>query len=394
MANWEFFLQTIGEENWLRLNSTQPDLPSGHYRLAARAPHHAQELIEVEVKTRQKKETLTRQQKQQHSCQLDQNGFGILVNNIQLTPGFWEIQCRRELMNVFTEPDWEIKLSLRVTLHLEKAKGKLATLPKEETMETLRSRLIENADQMLEEVVSEVFSDINSHLHSAKNPKTENYSLHLDQEIFTTPLNKPIIISGEIGSHHSSPPAELRLDIILRDPRTGEMITQLSPRLLTSSFPFPFCYSLTISHPCHTYLLQGEITLTDATEKNASQVLAYQTFTVTANWEQLEPLVATAITSPNTFHPPAPLSPLSDQESSSQKWRGIFPPRLVSKYKKKKKTSPQLPNLPNTIVREKKRKPKKEYVWSQPDDKVAEEPKILEWELIPELVITSEDNKM
>lgn len=393
MANWEFFLQTKGEENWLRLTSTQPDIPSGSYRIAARAPHHAHELIEVEVKTRQKQETLTRTQKQQHSCQLDQDGFGVLVDEIELTPGFWEIQCRRELMNAFTQPDWEIQLSPRVTLHLEKAarKGELATLPQEENIEKLRSRLIHDADQILEEVVSDVFSDIDSPLPSAKNPETENYSLHLDQEVFTATLNKPLIISGEIGSHDSSPPAELRLDIILRDPRTGDMITQLSPRLLTSSFPLPFCYSLTISHPCQTYLLQGEITLKDATEKNSSHVLAYQTFTVTANWEQLEPFIANAITSSHVFHPPAPLSPLSYQESSSKKWRGIFPPNLVSKPKKKKKTSPQLPNLPNTIVREKKGKPKKEYVWSKPDDKVAEEPKTLEWELIPELVITSED---
>ncbi len=393
MANWEFFLQSIGEENWLRLTSTQPDIPSGHYRIAARAHHHAQELIEVEVKTRQKQETLTRKQKQQHSCRFDQNGFGILVDNIQLTPGFWEIQCRRELMNAFTQPDWEIKLSPRVTLQLEKAKGELATTSKEETMEKLRSRLIEDADQMLEEVVSDVLSNFPPHLTPQDNSKPENYSLHLDQEIFTTSLNKPIIISGEIGSHHFSPPAELRLDIMLRDPRTGEIITQLSPRLLTSSFPLPFCYSLTIPYPCNTYLLQGEITLKDATETTASHILAHQTFTVTANWEQLESLVATAITSPNTFHSPLSLSPLSYQESSSQKWRGIFPPSLVSKPKKKKKQSPQLPNLPNTIVREKKRNPKKEYVWAKPDDKVAEEPKTLEWELIPELVITSEDTK-
>mgnify|MGYP006428727627 CR=1 FL=1 len=391
MANWEFFLQSIGEENWLRLTSTQPDIPSGHYRIAARAPHHAQELIEVEVKSRQKQETLTRQQ--QHSCRFDQNGFVILVDNIQLTPGFWEIQCRRELMNAFTQPDWEIKLSPRVTLQLEKAKGKLATIPKEENIETLRSRLIEDADQILEEVVSDVLSDFPPHLTPQDNSKPEKYSLHLDQEVFTTPLNKPIIISGEIRSDHSSPSGELRLDIILRDPRTGEIITQLSPRLLTSSFPLPFCYSLTIPHPCNTYLLQGEITLKEVTETTASHVLAYQTFTVTANWEQLEPLIATAITSPHIFHPPAPLSPLSDQESSSQKWRGIFPPRLVSKPKNKKKMSPHLPNLPNTIVREKKRKPKKEYVWSKPDDKVVEEPETLEWELIPELVITSEDTK-
>lgn len=250
MANWEFFLQTKGEENWLRLTSTQPDIPSGYYRIVARAPHHAHELIEVQIKTRQKQETLTRTQKQQHSCQLDQDGFGVLADEIELIPGFWEIQCRRELMNAFTQPDWENKLCPRVTLQLEKAarKGELATLPKEENIEKLRSRLIQNADQILEEVVSDVFSDIDSTLPSA-------------------PLSEP----------------------------------------------------------------------------------------------------------------------------SSKKWRGIFPPQLVSKHKKKKRISPQLPNLPNTVVREKKRKPKKEYVWSKPDDKVAEEPKTLEWELIPELVITSED---
>ena len=403
MANWEFFLQTIGEENWFRLNSSQPDIPSGRYCLFARAPHHAHELIEVEVKTRQNRETLTRTPKFQHFCQLDENGFGMLVEEIQLKPGFWEIECRRELSQALTEPDWEIKLAPRVTLHLEKAAiqlkaektGELAATSQEESLESLRSRVLNHTDQMLEEVIEEVFSDFPSHLLPKGNSEQTQYSINLDQESFTAPLNKPIIISGKISSHSPSPPAELHLDIVLRDPRTGEIVTKLSPPIFPSSFPFPFCYSVTLAKPCNTYLLQGEITLTDTSEKNSPQVLAEQTFSVTATWEKLESLIASTITSPTIFHPPAPLSPLPEKTSSftKKKWQGVLPPRLVSKKENKKTISPTLPNLPNTIVKDKKPKPKKEYVWSKPNNQAEQEHETLEWEIIPELVITSEDTE-
>ena len=385
MANWEFFLQTIGETQWLRLDSTQPELPSGCYRFAARAPHHAKEVIEVEIKTRQTQDSITRSQTHKHACQLDANGFGIVVEEIELTPGYWEMQCRKELINALTEPDWEIQLSPRVTLPLHKATAALAVIPKgelatteEEPLENLRSRLVNDADEILEELVSDVFSRVEAKLPAETNSELSPYSLRLDEESFSAALDKPILISGAITSAENAPSREFRLNIILRDPRTATVVAQLSPRIFASSFPFPFCCSLSLRHPCHTYLLQGEVTLT---EVPSSQVLAYQTLTVTANWEQLEPLL---VNSPAL---------LSSSEASYQSWRGIFPPRLTAKKRGNQKKSPQLPNLPNTIVREKPHQPKKEYVWSKPDDTVAEDSPTLQWELIPELVITSEETK-
>lgn len=276
----------------------------------------------------------------------------------------------------------------KATTALEAApKGELATT-QEESLENLRSRLVNDADEILEELVSDIFSSVEAKLPPATNPETSPYSLHLEEDVLSVSLNKPILISGEVTSEHASASRELRLEIILRDPKTGTVVAQLSPRVFASSFPFPFCCSLTLSQPCNTYLLQGEITLIDATEKTSSGILAYQTFTVTANWKQLEPLVATAITSPQIFHPPAPLSPSSDQDST--RWQGILPPKLTSR---KRKMSPQLPNLPNTVVREKKRKPKQEDVCLEENDTVAEYSQTLQWELIPELVITSEEKK-
>lgn len=376
MENWEFFLQKIGEDHWQKLEPTQPDVPSGRYVIAARAQHRSHEVMEVVVKTRPTRSAIAKQTKKQHSCRLDDEGFGILVREIELTPGIWEIHCQCDLLSELMGEDWGVTLSLTVTLQLEKAALKLREeieeTEAEDELEQLRSRLIADADQVLEEVINDLFADFEPPPQLANTEEANcDYSLQLDQDIFVAETNKPIILSGQVISHDQHSQENLRLKITLRDPRTGETVAQLSPYLPQSSFPLTFCYSLTVASNCHSYLLEGEIILCLGETSDNSPIFARQSFAVTANWEKLQPLLVSAITTAITSHPPAPLSPLSVNEGIfssrfSQHKQGVFPPQLAVKGEKRKTTAPTLPKLHNQPQTE-----PKEYVWSKPDDSIS-----------------------
>ncbi|MDR9402199.1 MAG: hypothetical protein RI580_02050 [Halothece sp. Uz-M2-17] len=399
MENWEFFLQKVGTENWLRIDSPQPEFPNGRYTIAARAAHRPQEWIEVELNLRNGEKIY------KQSCQLDQSGFAILIPELELTPGVWDLYCRGDILSELMGKYWEITLPLRMTLNLEQGTvhfpsqngGTLAKLPDppeenpEEDLSQLRSRLLDDADHILEEIVDDLFPTFTPSLDNQSSPS--DYSLHLDEEILLAETSKPIILSGEITTQQQPPHPPLRLHISLRDPRTGETVAKLSPRLRDQSFPLTFCYSLSVPSPCDSYLLEGEIILSEATSDPESQIFAHQPFTVSANWEKLEPLVVGAISEAGLSHPPAPLSPLSysnfePSQSSSSRSQGVFPPKLS---KTRKKTPPTLPNLPNTVTRSAKPTEgmtAKEYVWSKPETEISP---LAQWELIPELVILGSD---
>ena len=390
MENWEFFLQKVGTENWLRVDSPQPEFPNGRYLIAARAAHRPQELIEVDINTRNNLRTRERIRQRQHTCQLDEAGFAILGTEIELTPGVWEIQCRGDLLSALMGENWQITLSLRVTLSLEKAathfpsRRETPEVQPEGDLTQLRSRLLDDADQMLQAIVDELFPSLPPSPEweaSATNPQ---YRLHLDEEILVAQTAKPIILSGEITTEQPSPHPQLRLYMSLRDPRTGDIVAELSPRLRNAPFPLTFCYSLTVPAQCETYLLEGEMTLYDEPPQGEKQVLDTQAFTVTANWEKLEPMILGARNDSNTSDPPAPLFGNIQLSSYSGKEQGIFPPKLSKAPKRK--TPPALPNLPHTTPHSTEIPPPKEYVWSKP-----ESPEVEEWELIPELVIIATD---
>ena len=383
MENWEFFLQKVGEENWLKVETTAPEFPTGRYVIAARASHHAQESIEVEVR-----EQNTKTRTQLNSCQLDPEGFGILVREIELMPGVWEIQCRSDLLSELMGEGWEITLPLRITLNLERAQLRLKEEENSgEDLKQLRSRLIDDADQILQEVVTELFPP-SSTFPTYSQEKTSDYALQIDQDTLITQTNKPIILSGKISTQKQPPHPKLRLHLTLRDPRTGNLVAELFPRLRDQPFPLTFCYSLTVPSPCDSYLLQGEITLLEINPEKPEAILDSQPFTVSANWEKLQPFLVGAITTATISHPPAPLSPLSSDQGelanySCQRWRGVIPPKIKKKGHNKRKSPPTLPKLPHS----KEKKPK-EYVWSKPDQDTET---ASEWELLPELAIISTD---
>jgi len=231
---------------------------------------------------------------------------------------------------------------------------------------------------MLEEAVAELSPTLETTPEDNRH-QPPAYSLQLDQDQLMADLSKPIIISGQAIAHQDAPHPPLRLMIALRDPRTGDLIAELFPRLPDSSFPVAFCYSLTVASSCGSYLLEGEVTLCEDNLRNQAQIFDRQPFTVTAQWEKLQSLLRVA--SPTKSHPSAPLSPLLAKDTLSSgvspKWQGVLPPRLAAKRNHRyKKPSPRLPSLPKSS----------ESVRSTPEASAA-----YEWELIPELVIISTD---
>lgn len=399
MENWEFFRQKVGEDKWVKLEATSPECPTGRYCIAARAKHRPQAVIDVEAVPLNDQGSGKTTKKYQHSCRLDQEGFAIIIREIELTPDLWQIQCCNNLLDALAGEDWQITFTLRVTLPVEQATIRWNREEEtEEDLEHLRSRLLDDADQILEDIIAELFPQSPS-LFSGNAPETTNsdYSLQLDQDILIAQTTKPIIISGQITTRSNPPHPKLRLKITLRDPRTGNIVAELFPRLRDQPFPLTFCYSLSIPSPCESYLLQGEITLCEATHPEKAQIYAHQWFTVSANWEKLQPFLLGAITHSSVSHPPAPLSPLSPEDqylwgASSSRWRGVFPPQLSNKgkTKNKKKTPPALPKLPSQKITQ----PQEHSANSQPNQGKETSPSP-EWELIPELaIITTDESKL
>lgn len=405
MGNWQFFLQKVGDKNWSRVETLQPEIPNGRYYIAAWGAHRPHEIIDVKISATPTQETSHLRQTRSHSCQLDGDGFGILAHKLRLTPGIWKLQCCGDILSELMGEDWQVTLTLSVDWQFEpivlSASSHRPALPQaEDDLETLRSRLDQDADQMLEEIVTEFFPTVVNQQQPFPNSLTSEkemtsqgkeiehqYSLQLDQDSFIAQTNKPIIISGQITTEKQPPHPKLRLKIVLRDPRTGEIVAQLFPRLREEPFPRTFCYSLSVPPRCDSHVLQGEISLCEGTIHNNGKVFASGPFTVSTNWENLQPALTDA--RHDLSDPPAPLSPLSAKDtqrlqSSFPRWEGIFPPQLSRKGKKKKATPPTLPKLPNATAT----KPKKEYVWSKPGED-RETP--MSWDLIEELVVISKE---
>ncbi len=397
MGNWEFFIQKVGDQYWSQLETSQPKFPNGRYSIATRAAHRANEVIEVKISTYPTKESLEKTPQKHHACQLDRDGFGILAHKIRLTPGIWEIQCHGDLLSELMGENWQITLTLSVDWRIEpiifdSPRDQTTTI--DEDLKALRSRLDQNIDTILQELVTELFPTLPPSHPDPITSQTENeeseYSLQLDEDILIAQTNKPIIVSGQITTQKQPPHPKLRLKIILRDPRTGEIAAQLFPRLPNQPFPLIFCYSLSLPASCDSYLLQGEIFLCEISNEHKGKIFAHQPFTVNANWETLEPLLREARTNLKVSHPPAPLSPLSPNDSRllppvAPRSRGVFPPKLSQKRNQKRDTPPRLPKLPNATAT----KPK-EYVWSKPEED-NETATSLQWELVEELVIVSTD---
>lgn len=128
--------------------------------------------------------------------------------------------------------------------------------------------------------------------------------LILDQENFVARRGEPIIFSGEVevldtsSSQNSVQGGTLRVE--MRDPQNSKILVDVEQPLPEQVSSFAFRCNLELPEECKTRLILGEVTLIDQTQT----VLATQSFTVTADLEDLLGAIANDREAENLLNPP------------------------------------------------------------------------------------------
>lgn len=128
--------------------------------------------------------------------------------------------------------------------------------------------------------------------------------LILDQENFVASRGEPIIFSGEVevldtsSSHNFVQGGTLRVE--MRDPQNSKILVDVEQPLPEQVSSFAFRCNLELPEECKTRLILGEVTLIDETQT----VLATQSFTVTADLEDLLGAIANDREAENLLNPP------------------------------------------------------------------------------------------
>lgn len=400
MAHWEFFQQKVGDNHWQQLQGSDPEIPSGAYHLAIRGTHRPHQWIEVEIYPPEQAPT----KRQKRFCQLDEQGFALIVPNLELHSGPWHIQCRSDILAALMGDHWEVNQCLQVTeslpVKVEPSQKTSEITPITEQMasqqdvEQLRSRLMNHADQMLEELVSDLLSPAVSFSEQNEDNSalSASYQIQLEQTYFIVNTEQSIDVSGQVVAPELSDSSQIRLQVTLRDPETAEVVVQLFPQVFEPPFPATFDYSLMLPESWSTSLLEGEVILL-GTADQGSPVLARQSLTVTTAQKAVQPLQITA--SSEKLH-----SSASYQNQTSFQTRQspdpVLPPKLFSRSYQSK---PKLPQFPQKTVSQSNASAELESEQASVADTVtktnanSDDNPLSHWELVQEVVITQQQSE-
>lgn len=398
MANWEFFKQKVGDNHWQQLQGSAPEIPSGEYHLAIRGTHRPQQWIEVELDPPEQAPI----NRQKRFCQLDEQGFALIFPNIELHPGQWHIQCRSDIVAALMGDNWEINQSLEVTETLaveiepSQQRSDITTKTDQQDLEQLRSRLMNHADQMLEELVSDLLSPAGSaseQNHERKSAPSASYQLQLQQTHFLVETEQSLNLSGDVIAPELSHSSQLRIQVNLRNPETKKVVVQLFPQVLEAPFPKTFNYSLTLPPAWSTSFLEGEVTLLGTSEQE-SPVLARHSFRVTAVQQAVQSLQITA--SSETSDSSTPYRDQS-QFQTRQSPHQVLPPKL---FTRPYQTKPKLPQVPQkTVPQSTNASVELQSEQASVADTVthteanSEQHPLSHWELVQEVVITKQQSE-
>jgi hypothetical protein len=194
------------------------------------------------------------------------------------------------------------------------------------------SSLLQQAEQMLTQVVDSVFQEFEA-VEAAPSPgisatgygsianaaeTAHQFQLVLSQETFVAHRSQPLTISGQVeaaveGITAIDTPIELRIRLF--DPQNTQALADVRQSLPSKALPIPFTCTLTVPQHRDTHLALGELILYDlASEAAELPVLATQSFTVTTDLEAL--LEAIADDFDDTSAEPPPIeTPETESES-------------------------------------------------------------------------------
>jgi hypothetical protein len=326
MEQWQFLIQKQGDRSWRNLESPNLKISAGWYRVLARS-HLPNTDVEIRISHSLNPEVPGTREIEKRSRRTNPEGLIPIIPFTHLKPGLWELQCSGNITSDSYSQSWEYGICLDV--FSPESSSVSPTAPKQENRDAtaahhVTSTSAESPTQLNIHpqpsdfsaspvaVKGETVAQIVQNLIDLALPVSETLadeqvpeikpptplSLTLDRENHIAHWGEIVVIHGRV----ESPPEPLQpnqtpdtnilygleLVIELRSPLSSEIFSQIRQPLPNSLLPITISSAIDIPVDCPSQLILAEINLYGSfTELGAVQLLATQSFTITADISQL-----------------------------------------------------------------------------------------------------------
>lgn len=339
MEQWQFLIQKQGDRSWRNLESPNLKISAGWYRVLARS-HLPNTDVEIRISYSLNPEVPGTREIQKRSRRTNPEGLIPIIPFTHLKPGLWELQCSSHVtsdsysqsweygiyLDVFSQESSPISPSAPAADHLPSTASESpqpnihhqsqdfsasAVAVKGETVAQIVQNLIDLALPVSETLLED------EQVAEIKPPTP--LSLTLDRQNHIAHWGEIVVIHGRVEprAEFSQPDETLYSQILyglelvmeLRSPLSSEILSQIRQPLPNSLLPITISSAIDIPVDCPSQLILADINLYGSfTEFGAVELLANQSFTITADISQL-----LAITKANQLNkqnlldqPPAP----------------------------------------------------------------------------------------
>jgi hypothetical protein len=327
MEQWQFLIQKQGDRSWRNLESPNLKISAGWYRVLARS-HLPNTDVEIRISHSLNPEVPGTREIEKRSRRTNPEGLIPIIPFTHLKPGLWELQCSGYVTSDLYSQSWEYGICLDV--FSQESSPLSPTAPNQENRDAtadhhLPSTAPESPPHLKihpqprdfstspVDVKGETVAQIVQHLIDLALPVSETLledeqvaeikpptplSLTLDRENHIAHWGEIVVIHGRVesGSEFSQPDETpysailygLELVIELRSPLSSQILSQIRQPLPNSLLPITISSAIDIPVDCPSQLILAEINLYGSfTELGAVQLLATQSFTITADISQL-----------------------------------------------------------------------------------------------------------
>lgn len=351
--SWEFLLQQDGDRAWLPIETPNVEILEGRYRIAAKS-RYKNAPVEVCIKHDAINEDPPKRRTQKRKNQTNAQGLMVVIPFTDLLPGIWEFSCTSSdpMVELLDEPwtysvqfnvlplevdtiedwdaIWDMALEDGDPLDLPVMEApQLITAP-QSTIEfspksaeeisavevavppvkmPLEANSVEEmlraAERLSDDMADEVLTEYGLSVEESEPQpislpiapvELPPLSIALVQDTYIARRGQTLTLSGKIlSSAQAEMPLVLthaELSVCLRDPQSAEILLETREIIENQFLPSDLTYQLTLPSVLKTRLIIGEITLRDVMEAG-TPILASQTFTLTADVQELLDAVAT-----------------------------------------------------------------------------------------------------
>ena len=353
MENWQFLIQKQGDRHWQSLDSSRLEISLGRYRVLARS-HLVNQQVEVLITHSLPWADQSKKLIVQGTRRSNQDGLIAVLPFTDLQEGIWELQCWGR---VGEDESWQYSLVLGVSspdedgltennnqIHAETEYSEYGSddASGDPILSTMEDFINQPASPVFSggKTAEEIFQRVidftspqsqGEYLSGTSVPQSPSLPLELflEQNTYIVNWGKPFSINGygilSSSKQLTSPSLssvkiyQVHLSVQVRSPGESKILLDF-PQYLSREelLPFAFSHNLTIPHDCISQLLLATINLYGSfTPHDQVILLASHPFTITAEFDQLLPLISqtSLVLSTSPGHYTGILSPPSSSPS-------------------------------------------------------------------------------